>query len=78
MMLQQPEEHLQKARQWAIHYAGAPDEPMDMAPFLEAMGVGKNKEQADVYVPTILFLRSYQLTWSPAIKVSRNRWSTSS
>lgn len=48
MMLQQPEEHLKKARQWAIHYAGAPDEPMDMTPFLEAMGVGKKKEEADM------------------------------
>lgn len=50
MMLQQPEEHLQKAREWAVRFAGAPDEPMDMEPFLKAMGVGKNKEPADVYV----------------------------
>lgn len=49
MMLQQPEEHLAKARQWAVRFAGAPDEPMDMAPFLKAMGVGKGQEPADVY-----------------------------
>ena len=82
MMLQQPEEHLQKARQWAVRYAGAPDEPMDMTPFLQAMGVGKTKGQADMYVCN---RRQGSVSTSTkanvhveAIKDFPSRWSTSS
>lgn len=73
MMREHPEQYLQKARQWAVQYAGAPDEPMDMTPFLESMGLTK-KEDVDPYVQSGHFtnLSGSLLTIIPGTKDTRS------